>query len=636
MMMKRFKTAVLTLIIGLMASAGAAMASVADLPLTLRGGKTVHYYEVQPKETIYSISNKLGITKEYLIECNPEIADGLKAYSTLYFPLQTDESKSRTITHVVKKGETIYGLGKKLGVSPETLIEQNPSIADGLRVGQTVTVTFPGLPDSSDKTNVPVVRPAKKSSDTVESHVVKPGETFYSIARSYGLTPSQLEDANPTVGVLKAGDVIYIPDPDKPRKSDLAETTPQAPSVKVIPEPKKEVTPEPKPEPKREITDDGDDTYYEAPETPDNTVSPKQVMIPPKDTPVSIAVMLPFMLNQKSPDKTARRMTEFLRGMLMAVDTLKTADRPIRIYAYDTSASDDSVRAILRKPELKSMQVIIGPDNEEQFDMIAAWGADNDVKVFNAFLVKNTLQDTNPAVMQSNIPTPELTAKAIHTLLARFPDHTPVLVRRKDGPTDKTEVTDILIKDAGAEGRNAKELTYIDRLKSADLQPFETGDWLFIPVSGRQAELDKILPALAKLAEDSESPEQIILAGYPEWISFRGHTLENMKKVNTVVYTRFYCDEEDFDARNFSQSFENWYKHQPEAGLPRQAMLGYDIAQYLIKALRANGGDFSAPTPAYTGIQTSFDFLPAGSGMVNSAAYLLNFRPQGVTDRWPL
>lgn len=54
-----------------------------NLPTKNNNGKVVYYYEVPPKETIYSITRKFNVTREELLRLNPSLIDGLRAGSTI-------------------------------------------------------------------------------------------------------------------------------------------------------------------------------------------------------------------------------------------------------------------------------------------------------------------------------------------------------------------------------------------------------------------------------------------------------------------------------------------------------------------------------------------------------------------------
>jgi spore germination protein len=96
------------------------------------------------------------------------------------------------IIHVVKSGESLYSISRLYNVSPNKVAEdnelENPS---RLVVGQTLVIL-----------------------EGVRKHTVASGQTFYSIAVTYGLTISELAAANPQVAnpsLIYPGQVLNIP-----------------------------------------------------------------------------------------------------------------------------------------------------------------------------------------------------------------------------------------------------------------------------------------------------------------------------------------------------------------------------------------------------------------------------------------
>ncbi len=65
----------------------AAFCAVAlDLPTKTLKGTKYYYYKVKKHETVYGISKKLGLTREEIIAENPSADDGVKKGMVLYFP----------------------------------------------------------------------------------------------------------------------------------------------------------------------------------------------------------------------------------------------------------------------------------------------------------------------------------------------------------------------------------------------------------------------------------------------------------------------------------------------------------------------------------------------------------------------
>lgn len=102
----------------------------------------------------------------------------------------TKESDAGGGGHVtVRAGDTLGKIAKRHGTSPEALVKlnglKNPSL---IRPGQKLRVP---------STNSAVPTSEKPDTTLRGTHVVKEGDTFYSIAKRYGLSTDALQAANP-------------------------------------------------------------------------------------------------------------------------------------------------------------------------------------------------------------------------------------------------------------------------------------------------------------------------------------------------------------------------------------------------------------------------------------------------------
>ena len=114
-------------------------------------------------------------------------------------------------THIVQPGESLSTIGEQYGV-PWLLIAQANGIAEPyiIQVGQELII------------------PAPESAPTGGAgfHIVQSGESITSIAELYGITPTELADANPDVAdwnLIFVGQRLIVPD-----GSTTPEGTPEA------------------------------------------------------------------------------------------------------------------------------------------------------------------------------------------------------------------------------------------------------------------------------------------------------------------------------------------------------------------------------------------------------------------------
>ena len=128
----------------------------------------------------------------------------------------------------VRPGDSLTKLAKRHGTTPEALIKlnklKNPSL---IRAGQKLL-----LPS---KATAPATRPP--SATVGSSHIVKSGETFYSIARRHGISVNELEAANPGIKAtsIRPGQKLQLSraaaQPAAVAKSEPAPVAPPAPAL---------------------------------------------------------------------------------------------------------------------------------------------------------------------------------------------------------------------------------------------------------------------------------------------------------------------------------------------------------------------------------------------------------------------
>ncbi|MCM1522627.1 MAG: LysM peptidoglycan-binding domain-containing protein [Muribaculaceae bacterium] len=576
-------------------------AAVKDLPVKTVNGHMYHYYKVPGKETVYSVCYKLGVTKEELIRYNPAVEDGLKVGMTIYFPYEGDpdrKSAEEGVTHHVEKGETIFGISHKYGISEQQLMEQNPFLKNGLKAGQTLVIKKAAEP-TPPVTNTPPAPQVLDDDIEMVGYIVKKKETLYSIAVAHGITVAELEAANPGLVSLQAGQVLSIPvrkpksEADNPKP--IGETTEPQQSASTA---------------TTELT--ADSTRAEVSE-------------------VSIAVILPFMLEEETPSKSAQRYTEFYKGLLLAVDSLRTTKAPIHVSTFDSEGSVVKMREIIENPDFKRHNAIIAPDNAAQLAILAEYGKNNNVKVLNSFVIRDESYLTNPAMIQGNLPSALMYKKAVSALVERLRHSTPVFYSVKDVTSDKKEFVTELKEALTAEGIAYTEIETESALTPTDLASLQPdGNYTFIPTSSRQADLNKLMPGLIEW-RDKEVTPLVRLFGYPEWTMFRGETLSNMHNLNTTVYSRFFADYDDTRSDALENKFKFWYGTGMESAVPRQGLMGFDAGMFLIPYVTDG-------TLRYDGIQNGYRIVPAadGGGFYNDMLYFITFRPGEKVDKTPL
>ncbi|MDD7724115.1 MAG: LysM peptidoglycan-binding domain-containing protein, partial [Bacteroidales bacterium] len=93
-------------------------------------------YTVKKGDTAYSIARTHGLTVEKLQALNPQIAQGIHEGDVLKLTSSTGGTEPKAmVEYTVVKGDTMFGIAQRNGLTIPQLLALNPSIASGIKVG---------------------------------------------------------------------------------------------------------------------------------------------------------------------------------------------------------------------------------------------------------------------------------------------------------------------------------------------------------------------------------------------------------------------------------------------------------------------------------------------------------------------
>ena len=137
-------------------------------------------------------------------------------------------AQSGSIVHLVEKGETLYGISRKYGVSVDQISAANKLGKDTMiKVGQKLTIPAKNSSSSASSTSTSTSNTDSKTSGSTtvsqakaaspKEYTVQKGDTFYRIAKDNGISVDDLMSYNKLKegSVLKVGQVLKIPSPEQ-------------------------------------------------------------------------------------------------------------------------------------------------------------------------------------------------------------------------------------------------------------------------------------------------------------------------------------------------------------------------------------------------------------------------------------
>lgn len=166
-------------------------------------------HKIQKGETAYFIAQKYKVSVDEIYKLNPESQNGIKDNQIIKIPVHSAEKQNpnQQITHIVGAKETLFGLSKQYNVSVEAIQNANPILANGLQIGQELSI--PQNPANLSKTEI--------TASSKVTHQVVAKESLFSIARQYNVSVQDLENLNKELlqNGLQIGQTIAIPNKRK-------------------------------------------------------------------------------------------------------------------------------------------------------------------------------------------------------------------------------------------------------------------------------------------------------------------------------------------------------------------------------------------------------------------------------------
>lgn len=368
-------------------------------------------HTVQAKETVYGISKQYGVSQEELYKANPKIEkNGIHPGDLIVIPgkgtttTKPTETNTQTTTSNVKISddnyqyitiepkETVYNLTKKYKISEETLNSLNPQIKErGLEVGDVIK-----LP--KDVTN-------KVFSVPKGTHLIKKGETLYTLAKQYNVSVDDLYAENPALQTgVKEGMVITIP--KKSGSVVIEENTINY------------------------VVQNGDSAYgilekYNTnldellrlnPDLINGLKAGMTLKIPlqknakiikygtagklkrANDNEINVAIMLPFDVANNPQLKNSQAM-QFFTGAKLALTHLAKKGKNVNVKVIDTK--NGNLQDILSTTDFSKTDAVIGPLNTSDITEVANFFSNSGIAVISPYANDDSLNSFNDLLISN-------------------------------------------------------------------------------------------------------------------------------------------------------------------------------------------------------------------------------------------
>lgn len=589
------------------------------IPTEKHNGVKCYVHEVETGHTLYGIAVKYGVDMEEVISFNPGVDSVLVVGKILYIPANKDNKKwvnkgqieleDNMIIHHVDKGETIFSIARKYNTSVNEIYENNPNLDQNIQIGQSIRIKKRPKNDLVALTAVP-------GEDSLVHHVIKAGETMYSIARYYQLSIADIQEVNPKLDMnnIPAGTEIRLPILTESYKTKKALEDKMGDIAAAL---------------------NGGDTT----EVLDTTLAPKRT--------VNIALFLPFDLNKNALNELSaatldgglsRASTNIIRfygGVKMALDSLQSLGLDYNLMVYDTQKDTNVAQIAARNLMLKykTVDLVIGPLYTDCFMQVADILPDS-IPMVCPLSSKGSLLLGRANVFKV-IPSPISQIEKIAAFIAQYyQNENIVLLNPIKAKNDKAWYPLLKQNTTALWGQDTAKIGSLKYLEFSyglnELKPLlnsEATNVLVLPTQDK-AIIAYFITELKKLRN---------LEGYREH-RFTVVGMENWQEINTIedeVKVEFNWHFPSYKFDSFSDSltqpwvkeFRRQYNLDPEFW----GLAGFDVGHFFGKELLDFGPNILKTIPEKSNespLRNTMKFQSTGvdGGFENRALYMLEYR----------
>lgn len=585
------------------------------IPVKVDDKKNISY-TVQPKETLYTISKRFGISIDALMYINDLNSSNLSTGQVLLIPRKLVEiaenssiDTTKFIQHKVKPKETLYGIARLYAV-PISDIQKYNELGDiQIQIGQILNI-----PRELNETGF------------IKHKVELKREKLSKIASIYNVSLPELKEANPNVdSKLKKGESLLIP-------IGYVETDYEEHEVIIEDEiPLKEE---------------------------EDIIHPLCPKINKQTKTFHIAIMLPMYLDEvdslhqldvqsllNSKFDKSFKFIEFYEGALLAAKELSQDGFDFELHVYDVPRDAESTQEVLRKAELKEMDLILSLLYSKSFEQVNSFSRSQQIPLVNVLSKRRKILYDNPNVFKVEPNENSLLDQVSRYILKFHKDDNIILVR--SNPYQLSNEYQILkenlVKDIDAKAAISNQ-DIISKVSHLEMKYRESDvDYLIAATKELSREvpgfdyhlmqsypLDSIIipnrlktvvysaDSLVGLTQASSLfRDNLVVAlgneevfaielftklnfvrdsfnykviGLPDWSEYHSLDVAYTQPLALTIATNKFVDYQTPDVQNFVINFRREYGIEPEVS--RYAFLGYDVAKFFLSALYFYGSDF--------------------------------------------
>jgi LysM repeat protein len=585
--------------------------------------------------------------------------------------------------HDVQKGQTLYGLSKMYNVSIDEITTHNPSVKQGLKIGEQLYILA--------------------SKMKVELYAVKKGETLYSIARNRGITEPELLAFNPGISqTLSIGQEIVVPQVEIiVVEEDVATTISSEENLtrkqkKALKEEEERQRKEKERIENQNITKESDSVFHIVelgetlysisrkyritvdeiknadPEIGETISIGQRIYIPiekeqqrvqfvdeskakedvvikegVKRQEYTVFVLMPLYLSQVDAIEPANIKSladykkvksfdfiQFYEAVLLAAEDISVKYPNVKINLYVEDVSSTSLtEALVKSEKLDDADLIIGPFHAKEFGIICQYARNKDIALVNPF---------SEAFEFCGVPVYKGTTSATYQgeafaryVLTKYPNAN-IIFASYQSDSENKQISAYKSGMRTIFNQSGKTINIHDvNLKSGGISGIKSAissfneNFVFTFFEGELSvtNFTQNLNA-AKLSN-------LTLVAPESWLDYDNIETEYFMNLKTHYIAQYFVNFSNPKVIKFIDAFRNAYDTEPALNL--YAFQGYDFTYYFLSKLCETGTSFQSFNKDEDLLSTKFHFAPSSkssSVLENSYVHIFKLRNYKYVDAY--
>lgn len=473
-----------------------------------------------------------------------------------------------------------------------------------------------------------------------DTHTVRMGETAFSIARGYAISPLILAEDNPEVDLaqIKVGQVLLV------RKRERGKTDPAQVALEW-----RQLTTDKAEASTDKLGESSEDTFGTDPSQPNpaddvysewlglqgaerdggalgaldidgedrgreigryRNLGRGRELDDSRDfgsggSP-NIALMLPLTGTNRSA--AGNEFIDFYKGALLALEDLKAEGHSATVTLYDTGNSVEKTQNIVTSVEFMDTDLIIGPVFEKEMGPAVQFGEYFGVPVVSPLATMRSLDSKVLFQMASD-------AGSKYDKLRPVLEGDVNIIVVSSGEADDMAFAGEIEAELSKSGRNYGRFTIDGKGNIASLIDWEKPN-VMVVLAGNELTVNQALTAISSSYNRASATRsrraEITVIGNARWANFDGTSIDPnlFFKLNVKFITSYYINRSDPETRRFEVRYLETYGDFPS----RSAFRGYDAVALFAGVLFESGFSFTdrLDRVGATPLDTSYRFVRAG------------------------